>query len=282
MLSPPLPPGRAPRLWVAAATRLVGLGLALVLPARAAPLTDPGESVVQGALPAATVLQSLSAIAPTLATCYRFSREKAPAAAGQLVIQLQIEPSGRVAPPVLQLSPSLDVAGFRGCAAGAAANARFPAASGPTTVRWALSMEPDAGQPPLEALPEAVGPKGPPQQSLVPTAEQLKPEVRGELDPALIRTVMARNMNGIRYCYGRALMADPTLQGKVTVSFVIGTSGTVVSASVRESTFPDPAVPSCLSARILRLSFPPPKGGIVVVDWPFTFAPGASNPRGPG
>ena len=99
----------------------------------------------------------------------------------------------------------------------------------------------------------------------------------GALDKSLIDAVIKQNMNTIRYCYQRELRAHPTLAGKIVVKFVIATDGTVSSdfpAKIKSSTMASEAVENCITGRFMRFQFPKPAGGgIVIVSYPFIFAP---------
>jgi hypothetical protein len=101
------------------------------------------------------------------------------------------------------------------------------------------------------------------------------PIILGALDKSLIDAVIKRNMNQIRYCYQRELTKNPNLGGKIVVKFVIAKDGTVSSATTKASTMGSPAVENCINGRFMRFKFPEPKGGgIVIVSYPFIFAPG--------
>ena len=101
------------------------------------------------------------------------------------------------------------------------------------------------------------------------------PIILGALDKSLIDAVIKRNMNQIRYCYQRELTKNPNLGGKIVVKFVIAKDGTVSSATTKSSTMNSPAVQNCINGRFMRFKFPEPKGGgIVIVSYPFIFAPG--------
>jgi hypothetical protein len=78
-----------------------------------------------------------------------------------------------------------------------------------------------------------------------------------------------------RLCYENGLRRNPKLGGKVSVKFVIGTSGEVTSASDAGSDLPDKTVVGCIVSSFSRLSYPAPEGGIVTVIYPFTFTPPA-------
>ncbi len=96
----------------------------------------------------------------------------------------------------------------------------------------------------------------------------------GALDGAEIDKVIKRNMQSIRYCYQKELQAHPGLGGKVTMKFTIAADGSVSSATTRH-TVAMPTVESCLTARFLRMEFPEPRGGgVVLVSYPFVFSEG--------
>jgi hypothetical protein len=98
------------------------------------------------------------------------------------------------------------------------------------------------------------------------------PIIMGALDRALIDEVVKRHMNQITYCYQKELKKNPKLGGKVKIKFVISKSGSVSKASVGSSSMKTKAVESCISSRFLRMKFPKPKGGgIVIVQYPFVF-----------
>lgn len=100
------------------------------------------------------------------------------------------------------------------------------------------------------------------------------PIILGALDKSLIDAVIKRNMNQIRYCYQRELTKNPALEGKITVKFVIAKDGSVTSAATRATTMNNAAVEDCMNGRFMKMQFPEPKGGgIVIVSYPFVFSP---------
>lgn len=78
-------------------------------------------------------------------------------------------------------------------------------------------------------------------------------------------------MGAIKACYERELAKRPTLEGKVTLSLVIGPTGDVTSATANGM---DPAVGSWIARVIQRAKFPAPNGrGVVTINYPFVFKP---------
>jgi len=96
------------------------------------------------------------------------------------------------------------------------------------------------------------------------------PTAKGKLDLAIIRRVVRRHLNEVRFCYERILVKSPGLGGVVVTKFVIGKEGTVLSATADGV---NPEVSSCIAGRIMTWEFPKPATGIVSVVFPFTLAP---------
>lgn len=96
---------------------------------------------------------------------------------------------------------------------------------------------------------------------------------RGCLDKEMIRQVVRRHLNEVRYCYQKELQSYPDgLDGRVTVRFEIQPAGTVSSSSVTATTLNVPSIESCLEAAARRWRFPrAPTGGVTVVSYPFYF-----------
>ncbi|MEZ4362319.1 MAG: AgmX/PglI C-terminal domain-containing protein [Kofleriaceae bacterium] len=105
--------------------------------------------------------------------------------------------------------------------------------------------------------------------SAVPTVSIGTPSSNGDLDKAIIRRYIKRNLPKIQYCYEKELLAKPSLSGTVKTTFLIMPNGTVASAS---GAGVDGTVASCVAAVVKAIEFPKPKnGGSVEVNYPFTF-----------
>ena len=98
--------------------------------------------------------------------------------------------------------------------------------------------------------------------------------VSGRLPPEVIQRIVRQNFGRFRACYEDGLRTNPSLQGRVTVRFVIGRDGAVSNASDGGSDLPDAGVVACVVRAFRGLSFPQPEGGIVTVTYPITFSPG--------
>jgi len=96
-----------------------------------------------------------------------------------------------------------------------------------------------------------------------------RPSSEGDLDKAIIKRYIKRNVDKIAYCYEKQLLANPGLGGAMSVQFLIAPNGTVQASN--GSGF-NGEVASCVAGVIKSINFPAPKnGGSVQVNYPFNF-----------
>lgn len=92
----------------------------------------------------------------------------------------------------------------------------------------------------------------------------------GSLSKEVIRRVVRRHINEIKFCYEQQLNARPDLAGRVSTKFIISPTGSVQAATVTASELRNTQVESCMTQAIRRWTFPAPDGGgVVVVNYPF-------------
>ncbi len=103
------------------------------------------------------------------------------------------------------------------------------------------------------------------------SAPSRKAEVRGQLDRELIAKVINEHMGEIRGCYERALLKEAGLAGKLVLEWTIEPTGIVSDIRVKNVTLRGPEVPNCIIGSLRGWAFPKPKGGKVVVSYPFLF-----------
>lgn len=111
-----------------------------------------------------------------------------------------------------------------------------------------------------------------------------KTTVSGSCERAVVGKAVARHASEVRYCYEVELNRQPSLAGKVSVSFTIDPAGAVSDATVLQSTLSSPGVEQCILARVRRWKFPEPKGGgVCVINYPWVFkAAGGADDDGGG
>jgi outer membrane biosynthesis protein TonB len=105
---------------------------------------------------------------------------------------------------------------------------------------------------------------GPPRQ------RKVKIDVRGALSKEVIRRIIHRHLEEVRYCYEQALQSRPELQGRVAVRFIVAPTGAVQAAAKSSSDLGNPRLEQCIVDSVARWTFPAPDGGgLVVVTYPF-------------
>lgn len=96
----------------------------------------------------------------------------------------------------------------------------------------------------------------------------------GAFDAALVQQQIKLRIKSITRCYESELRKNPSLSGKVTVTFTIQQRGNVTDAKATENTTGSPAVAECVTRTISRFRFNPgPEGGSVTFRYPFVFQP---------
>ncbi|MDD9946993.1 MAG: TonB family protein [Myxococcales bacterium] len=111
------------------------------------------------------------------------------------------------------------------------------------------------------------------RRAKVPRIRTGKADVRGSLSKEVIRRVIRRHINEVRFCYEQELNSRPDLQGRVAVKFIISPTGAVQTAAVSKSTLGNAKAEQCIAKAVRRWTFPAPEGGgIVVVNYPFVLA----------
>lgn len=103
-----------------------------------------------------------------------------------------------------------------------------------------------------------------------PTVRTVAAHVMGGLSQEAIRRVVHRHLPEVRFCYEQGLQQNPSLEGRVTVSWIIDPSGRVQTSSVASSSLSNGAVESCIATAVRRWTFPTPENhGTVGVNYPF-------------
>jgi TonB family protein len=108
------------------------------------------------------------------------------------------------------------------------------------------------------------------RRARVPRVTAGRAEVMGSLDKEIIRRIIRRHINEVKFCYQKELMANESLAGRVIVQFTIAATGRVIVSKVQSSTLGNSKVEKCIAMAVRRWLFPKPKGGgIVHVSYPF-------------
>jgi TonB family protein len=108
-----------------------------------------------------------------------------------------------------------------------------------------------------------------PDTALAPDAK-----VEGDTTQEIVRRIIRRHINEVKYCYEQELLRQPHLVGKIDVQFTVAASGQVSAAAVQRSTIGNERVESCTVAAVRRWQFPPPLDGrTVIITYPFVLTP---------
>ena len=108
--------------------------------------------------------------------------------------------------------------------------------------------------------------------TMVPDFIAGQPSVRGALDKEIIRRIVRRHTNEVKYCYEQELVRNQQLAGRVAVNFTIAPTGLVAAAVLQSSSMGNVRVEACIVQAVRRWEFPKPAGGgIVIATYPFSF-----------
>ena len=115
------------------------------------------------------------------------------------------------------------------------------------------------------------------------THEKIEPfigpaKVRGGIDKEIVRRVIRRHLNEVKFCYEKELMKNQELFGRVVTEFTIAANGTVIASVVQSSTLGNSPVEQCIAGAVRRWEFPKPDGGgLVIVSYPFMLKSASPN-----
>lgn len=102
-------------------------------------------------------------------------------------------------------------------------------------------------------------------------ASQALSKVQGSLSKAEVYAVISKHQQAILRCYEKQLARKPGLSGKISFEWTVKTNGSVTKTREQSSTLNDAAVSKCVIDVIKTMKFPKPKGGEVVIVYPFFF-----------
>ena len=95
--------------------------------------------------------------------------------------------------------------------------------------------------------------------------------IRGGMSREAVKRVIQQHLDEITYCYETALIANPSIKGKITMEWKILMSGAVGEVRIKSSTVKSPEIYGCIKSAIKTWRFPEPVGNEVVVSYPFIF-----------
>jgi outer membrane biosynthesis protein TonB len=114
--------------------------------------------------------------------------------------------------------------------------------------------------------------KGGSVQGTVAQAPAREVGVAGEIDRDKVAQVISAHIHQVQSCYERGLLKAPGLSGKLMLEWAIGLNGAVQFAKVKSSSLRSGEVEGCILSQLKRWRFPLPRGGPVVITYPFVFS----------
>ncbi|MDT8395779.1 MAG: AgmX/PglI C-terminal domain-containing protein [bacterium] len=103
--------------------------------------------------------------------------------------------------------------------------------------------------------------------------EYVPPELREERSNRAIARIVAAHTGAIRYAYNRELRKNPSLRGKVVLTFTISPEGQVTECRIEESAMDWPPLEESLVKMVKTWKFPEIPEGVVTVSYPLVFFP---------
>jgi outer membrane biosynthesis protein TonB len=97
------------------------------------------------------------------------------------------------------------------------------------------------------------------------------PRRGGKVDREAVESVVKRRKGAIQYCYERTLKVNPTVSGRITLEYTLGTGGTVVRIDTVENSTGDTHLVECMADRIRQWPFPPTENGTMTFRQSFLF-----------
>lgn len=106
----------------------------------------------------------------------------------------------------------------------------------------------------------------------VTRASATRLKAQGSISREEVARVINQHLREVQSCYEKTLISDPGLSGKLVLEWTIQENGSVGRVKQKTSTLRNPGVASCIMSALKRWNFPKPRGGVVIVSYPFIFS----------
>lgn len=93
----------------------------------------------------------------------------------------------------------------------------------------------------------------------------------GVVDKDAVAKVIAQHLGEVQRCYEASLLTEGSDGGRLAVEWTIGLSGSVAQVRVLSSSLKQVSVPQCVLRALRSWTFPKPRGGVVLISYPFVF-----------
>ncbi len=108
-------------------------------------------------------------------------------------------------------------------------------------------------------------------QGMVTAKMSRNVKIHGGMSREMVKRVIDQHLEEITYCYETALMANPSIMGRIVFEWKILMNGSVGQVRIVASSINSHEVHNCIKAAIKSWQFPKPVGTEVVVSYPFVF-----------
>ena len=95
--------------------------------------------------------------------------------------------------------------------------------------------------------------------------------IHGGMSREAVKRVIDQHLDEITMCYETALLANPSISGRVVFEWKILMSGRVGEIKIVASNINSNDIHECIKAAIKGWQFPSPSGSEVMVSYPFVF-----------
>jgi outer membrane biosynthesis protein TonB len=96
-------------------------------------------------------------------------------------------------------------------------------------------------------------------------------KIQGGMSREMVKRIIDQHLEEITHCYETALMANPSIMGRIVFEWKIRMDGSVGQVRIVASSVNSHDVHNCIKAAIKSWQFPKPVGTEVVVSYPFVF-----------
>lgn len=94
----------------------------------------------------------------------------------------------------------------------------------------------------------------------------------GSIPESVLMKILSKHLQKFQYCYEKALLSNSSLAGNLTMQWTIVGSGQSKDIKVVRSQLNNGGLHNCISKELASISFPQPKGGSVMIKYPFSFS----------
>jgi hypothetical protein len=98
-----------------------------------------------------------------------------------------------------------------------------------------------------------------------------KVRIHGGMSREAVKRVIDQHLDEVNFCYENALIANPSIMGKIVFEWKIMMSGKVGEVKIKSSSIKSGSIHGCIKKAIKTWRFPKPSGTEVVVSYPFVF-----------